>query len=308
MSIEKLELVERNCPICKGKNASEQYYSSTFDRALMNEFSFSSRKIPENMHLAMHFCRACSLLYSSPAFRPEALHSLYKEAAFDRGSESRYAAMTYVNKVSGILKRNFSGVSSSARVLDVGAADGAFLYQLIKNGIPDVWGVEPSEAPLRESEDLLSVRIKKASFGPGLFEPQSFDVVTCFQTIEHLHEPLEVFKEVFNLLRPGGLFIVVCHNRDAMLNRLMGEKSPIFDIEHLQLFCPNSLANIFTAAGFKSPNHLTLVNRYPISYWLRLAPIPTQLKRGANHVLRATHLNALSLPFRVGNIMGWAVK
>jgi hypothetical protein len=32
----------------------------------------------------------------------------------------------------------------------------------------------------------------------------------------------------------------------------MGTKSPIFDIEHLQLFCPESIENVLERIGFKN--------------------------------------------------------
>ena len=40
------------------------------------------------------------------------------------------------------------------------------------------------------------------------YEDASFDVVTCVVSVDYLTKPLEVFKEVNRVLRPGGKFIL----------------------------------------------------------------------------------------------------
>ena len=45
------------------------------------------------------------------------------------------------------------------------------------------------------------------------FPPGSLSLVTCFQTIEHLGDPLKFCKDVARLLRPGGALLLVGHNR-----------------------------------------------------------------------------------------------
>jgi SAM-dependent methyltransferase len=45
------------------------------------------------------------------------------------------------------------------------------------------------------------------------YEENSFDVVTCVVSVDYLNKPLEVFKEVARVLRPGGKFIISQSNR-----------------------------------------------------------------------------------------------
>ena len=45
------------------------------------------------------------------------------------------------------------------------------------------------------------------------FESASFDVVTCVVSVDYLTRPLEVFKEVNRVLKPGGKFILSQSNR-----------------------------------------------------------------------------------------------
>ena len=41
------------------------------------------------------------------------------------------------------------------------------------------------------------------------FPPESFDVITCFDVLEHLYEPRQVMSKVVKWLKPGGIFYVL---------------------------------------------------------------------------------------------------
>ncbi len=58
----------------------------------------------------------------------------------------------------------------------------------------------------------------------------------------------------------------------------MGTKSPIFDIEHLQLFDRPTGAALLRNAGFDSIKVSSVRNRYPIDYWIKLFPLPKTCK------------------------------
>ena len=72
---------------------------------------------------------------------------------------------------------------------------------------------------------------------------------------------------------------LVNHNYDAFLNRILGARSPIIDVEHLQLFCPGSLWHLLCAAGYDVVASTSFPNTYPLRYWLRLLPLPAGAKR-----------------------------
>ena len=115
-------------------------------------------------------------------------------------------------------------------------------------------------------------------FDPHDFVADSLSLVTCFQTIEHVDHPLRLCQAAFHLLRPGGALLVIGHNRRSLSARVLGRRSPIFDIEHLQLFSPRSLLNLLEAAGYRDVRVTRVINRYPLSYWARLFPMPFRIK------------------------------
>ena len=124
-------------------------------------------------------------------------------------------------------------------------------------------------------------------------------LVTCLQTIEHVPEPLALCREAHRVLKAGGALALVCHDRRAWSARLLGRRSPIYDVEHLQLFDRRTVRGLLERSGFERIEVHTLVNRYPLRYWLRLARVPARFVR----VLGPLASFALSVP--VGNL--WAV-
>lgn len=297
------ELVSRACPGC-GATESRPFAPANVDPAALGAFAFASRKLPEYMHLALVTCPTCDLLYTNPAPAPGALEALYRDAAFDAPEESRHASVTYGRQLPRVAAR----LPDRRGALDIGTGDGAFLAELLAHGFTDVAGVEPSAAPVAMAAPEVRGLIRNAPFRATDFAAGTFSLVTCIGTIEHLSDPLALCREARALLKPGGALLLTCHNRRALLNRVLGKKSPIFDVEHLQLFSPASVRGLLERAGFAG-EHIQVrpfVNRYPLDYWARLFPLPARIKPGALALLRRSGLGRIPLAVPVGNLVAVA--
>jgi SAM-dependent methyltransferase len=287
--------VERACPLCGSASASLTAYEARIDHAVLDSFAFASRKVPEYMHHRLFRCAACDLLYANPIPPADSLINAYEQAGFDSATEARHAARTYGR----ILDRFVDRLPDRDGALDIGAGDGAFLGELLRRGFTRVMGVEPSSAPVAAADSVVKPLIHRGAFRADLCEPSSLSVVTCFQTIEHLPDPLTVCLEAAAMLRPGGALLIVGHNRDALSARVLGRRSPIFDIEHLQLFSSRSARVLLERAGLVAIDVRPIINRYPLAYWARMAPLPARAKVAASRCLRKFP-GALPLP--AGNL------
>lgn len=288
----------RRCPICGDRGRPVLFSDAKLDRGALDSFAFASRKTPELMHHRLVRCLRCDLVYADPAPTGQYLDRAYLEASFDSAVEAAHASRTYGR----VLDRVLSRLPSRDGALDIGTGDGSFLEQLQSRGFTDIGGVEPSAAPVRAAAARVRPLIHHGPFGPELRLPYSLSLVTCFQTIEHLPDPLTFAMQARTLLRPGGALLLVAHNRRALSARLLGERSPIFDVEHLQLFSMPSAVAMLRRAGFVAVSGWVIINRYPLSYWMRLSPLPQRVKAATLSALSSSPLHGVALPLPAGNM------
>jgi SAM-dependent methyltransferase len=299
-----LATTTRTCPLCGSADESRVFAEADFDLERLDRFAFASRKLPEYMHYRLIACPTCDLLYASPLPTLDRLARAYQEADFDSSEEARYASRTYARFLPAIVRR----IPDRDGALDIGTGDGAFLEQLLANGFCNVVGVEPSAAPIAAARDEIRPLIRHSLFRADDFEPGRFSLVTCFQTIEHVYDPLAIAHAAHSLLKDGGAALFICHNRRALSAKLLGRKSPIFDIEHLQLFSPSSARALLERCGFADVEIKTVVNRYPLQYWMKLFPLPARVKSKVLTALSRSGIGRLPLSAPVGNIAAIGIK
>jgi len=77
-----------------------------------------------------------------------------------------------------------------------------------------VVGLGLNERELAENKALDEIVVKDINKDPGLpFEDETFDVVLNAVSVDYLVHPIEIFKEVGRILKPGGVFVVIFSNR-----------------------------------------------------------------------------------------------
>ena len=244
------------------------------------------------MHYDLFECENCKTLFTNRNVNLSQLLKNYEIAEYDSNVEAKYAAKTYVKNLQKALPK-FKG-----SILDIGAGDGAFLSAAQGVLATSNLGIEPSIKAIAKNDDNR-VNIKNIAI-EDLETNEKFDLVTCFQTIEHLNNPREFITNIKRFIKPGGYFAISCHNRLSLTNKILGEKSPIFDVEHLQVFTDQGIEKLFSGLNFKIVYSNKYRNKYPLSYWLKIAPIGEKLK---DFVETKKKLFGLGISINVGNHM-----
>ena len=188
--------MDRACPLCGSADQSRVVAESNIDLQKLDRFAFASRKSPEHMHPRLIECVDCGLLYGSPVPSSETLAHAYQNADFDSATEAHCASSTYANQIRHIVPH----LPDRNGALDIGAGDGAFLEQLLGLGFQNVVGIEPSEAPYAAAKTEIRKRLRLGLFRPTDFRPGEFALVTCFQTMEHVPDPLEIARGAYSLI------------------------------------------------------------------------------------------------------------
>jgi SAM-dependent methyltransferase len=297
--IARTGAIPRNCPVCgAGPSDARLFLENSIDPARLSAFSFASRKVPEYMSHRLVRCGVCDLVYADSPPAAEELANAYHLAAYDSADEADDAAAAYVRAAQAALRE----LPRRQSALEIGAGTGIFLERLQEQGFSELVGVEPSTAAIRAAPAHRQSWMREGVFRESDFEPASFDLVCCFMTLEHVREPRAIAEAALRLLRPGGAFVAVTHDYRSAVNRLLGKRSPIIDIEHMQLFSAPSVRRLFENAGYERIAVDAFVNRYRTSYWLRLAPLPAWLKAGLSGALSATGMDRMRLGANVGNV------
>jgi SAM-dependent methyltransferase len=209
-------------------------------------------------------CRDCHLVYTSPRPSAETIHGFYDDYKPHRncGMSSREIALA----PSRFGKRHFwqayhpqrDGLPPTRgnRLLDFGCGGGAFLQRMYRQG----WQVVGLDTCPRVVEDIRANLRLPALVGtlphPEL-SPGSFDAVTMWHSLEHVHRPLETLREAWQVLAPGGKLVLGVPNVHSAPRRWFGPAWYGWSLpHHLSHFSPATLRAMVEKAGFRAERTL----------------------------------------------------
>lgn len=295
----------RNCPVCSTPNSdAELFLEEQIEKSQITGLSFASRKEPEYMRHHLVRCKTCDLVYADVPPSQAELAQAYHQADYDSAEEGDDAAKSYIHAIKPIL----GTLARKGRALEIGTGTAVFLEHLRAEGFAELVGVEPSVAAIASAPEYRKAWIREGIFVETDFEPNSFDLICCFMTMEHVLDPKDVATAASRLLRPGGAFVTVTHDYTSGINRILGSKSPIIDIEHMQLFSKRSISYLLEHSGFTDVKATRFANRYSISYWARLMPLPRKLKSDLARFLAGNSIGKKKISINVGNTIAWGFK
>lgn len=212
---------------------------------------------PERKHLfardgyPIARCRACGLVQVDVELDRAELEEIYGEDYF---TEEKllydYVSERPARLESGAtLATALAGVRPGGRLLDVGCAAGFFLAPASRHY--DVTGVEISPFASRYARDEFGLHVLTGDVTEVEFEGATFDVVTIWNTIEHVPDPLATVQAVAAVTRPGALLAMSTGDVSGPLARrdLPGWNlmAPPY---HLFYFSPKTIELLLAKAGF----------------------------------------------------------
>ena len=208
-------------------------------------------------------CRGCGLRYLNPRPKTHELSTIYPanyHAYNIRAAGSPHKSLPYVTRLRHkIYSRRFRKVfskltaQSSVELLDVGCGDG-WMLDLYKLAAPcpiTTYGVDFNAEVCKVAE----------SFGHQTFCSRfedlqltgRFNIVNLSHVIEHVSDPLLIARKSFEVLRPGGLFVLETPNTDTFDARIFekGAWGAYHIPRHWNLFDESTLRKLGEKAGFK---------------------------------------------------------
>ena len=267
------------CPVCGSADISARLQVQ--DRSVSQET------------FAIAQCAGCGLQFTNP--RPDAasIGKYYESAAYvshnaaARGLVNRaYRVARYFTmrrKVALITKLNGG---RAGRLLDYGCGTGHFLARARGAGW-QVTGLEPHAGARQAAAARVGQPIQEPA-ALATLPPASFDVVTLWHVLEHVHTLQETMRQLVRVLKPGGCLLIAVPNPDSLDAQHYREYWAAYDVpRHLYHFVPATLRPLLAAHGLRLTQTLPLpLDAYYVSM-LSEKLRPTGQVGGPLTVLRA---------------------
>jgi len=239
-----LSLVETRCALCGSQESEPEARGGDFEYdTAANQFDFVR-------------CRSCDHVYLSPRPSSGDLGGIYPS--------NYYAFSGVTNPLVARLRRAWEGGKvklyrdivgdGPRRILDVGCGDGRLLELLRDFGSPD-WelvGVDFDAGAVEHCRSLgFEAHVSRVEDLPR--DGRGFDAITMLQLIEHVDDPVKICERVFDLLEPGGAFIVETPNVAGLDYRLFrGRHWGHYHFpRHWNLFSTPALHRMLRESGFE---------------------------------------------------------
>jgi 2-polyprenyl-3-methyl-5-hydroxy-6-metoxy-1,4-benzoquinol methylase len=214
----------------------------------LNVDAFRCTNVGYGHHPQIVACDHCGHVYANPRWSEEALVDAYTAVEDEiYVSERTGRELTFQKHLAAMEKQ--IGAANGRSLLDVGAYIGVFVEVARASGW-QACGVEPSTWAAQEAQRRGLDVIQGTQDDPAL-QGSQFDVLTMWDVIEHVADPLAEVQKANRLLKPDGWLVIHTMDIDSLMARLMGSRWPWLMDMHLHYFSQQSMAYMLELAGFE---------------------------------------------------------
>jgi 2-polyprenyl-3-methyl-5-hydroxy-6-metoxy-1,4-benzoquinol methylase len=227
------------------------------DAAIVGEAADRGSQAHAGLRFAVVQCRRCGLAYTNPRPTPETIGRFYPTDYRPHAPREKRAIRLPSRFWSRVLgrpcpeRRGCLSHDGGSRLLDFGCGGGSYLRRMSELGWR-VAGVDASPRAVESIREQLGLETHLGSLPHPDLELESFDVITMWQSLEHVHRPLEVLRAAYGLLTPGGKVVISVPNFASLPAKWFGEHWFGLDLpRHLTHFTRSTLSGMLEAAGFR---------------------------------------------------------
>ena len=143
-----------------------------------------------------------------------------------------------------------SHTTKKGKILDMGAGIGAFLNTM-KNKGWEIRGIEPDKGARQQAKELFDLELSSVEMFSQL-NPGSFDAITLWHVLEHVHQLHDYIKRLKELLNPGGKIFIAVPNYESTDSSIYNSWWAAYDVpRHLYHFTPKTIQVLVEQHGLK---------------------------------------------------------
>ncbi|HAJ35756.1 MAG TPA: hypothetical protein DCL15_08695 [Chloroflexi bacterium] len=285
-----------NCNLC-GSNAIE-------DERVIPDYLLERKQIVARLVR----CRACGLVYQSPRptlaemsehYPPEYEPYTDPTAGYEPSSLLKRAYAYGTQKRTRYVTRRKHG----GRLLDIGCASGTFLLGMQAQRGWQVQGVEPSAQIAEYARSVHNLDVFPGTLEEANFPDGSFDCVTMWDVLEHVHDPLGTLREISRVLKDDGILVIRVPNLASWDATLFGDAWAGLDApRHLFVFRPETLKAMLAQTNFQMIDLSCGIGGYvtfvlSVRFWMTAHRWPEKIKQRVARLLYHPASRLISAPF-----------
>jgi 2-polyprenyl-3-methyl-5-hydroxy-6-metoxy-1,4-benzoquinol methylase len=141
-----------------------------------------------------------------------------------------------------------NSLSKKGAILDIGCGTGEFLSTCKSDGWKTT-GIEPDPKARKFAAEKYGLDVREEAGLKGLAD-HSYEVITMWHVLEHVHRLNERVEELKRLKVPGGTIVVAVPNCSSLDANIYGPEWAAYDVpRHLYHFTPKDIETLFGNHG-----------------------------------------------------------
>lgn len=232
-----------HCPVCNAEQISPAFTAKDYTVS-KEEFS-------------IWHCNNCSLRFTQNIPSVYSISHYYQSEDYISHSDT---SKGFINRIYQLVKKrtlvgkrilieSTTGIKKGNH-LDLGCGTGAFVNEM-QNAGWSATGLEPDSGARAMAEKLYGLKILDAS---ELYKltAKSFDAITLWHVLEHVHDLQEYIKQLKNLLKENGKLFIAVPNYTSYDAFAYKQYWAAYDVpRHLYHFCPAAMKALIDQQDLK---------------------------------------------------------
>jgi SAM-dependent methyltransferase len=197
-------------------------------------------------------CSRCGFVVR-PDLDAHSLRRVYADGGYEEIRGEQYLAeLPHRRRDARVRLAYMAPWASRGRLLDVGAAGGAFVAEARAQGF-DASGVEPVASFARAAREQLGVDVSDGGVEDADLSPGRYDAITMWHVLEHVPQPMRQVARLAGALAKSGVLAVEVPNAASAIAERMGAAWTSLEPNvHVNQFSPHSLRVALERAGLET--------------------------------------------------------